>query len=116
MSGTVKSDWFDKLPCSVTVCDNEYTILYLNDRSAEVNAGEGGKSLLGKNMMECHPPEAQAKLRKVMASGRPNVYTIEKKGVRKMIYQCHWKKGGRVRGLVEVTFELPAEVPHFVRT
>jgi len=116
MSGTVKSEWFDELPCSVAVCDNEYTILYLNDRSAEVNAADGGKSLVGRNMMECHPPEAQVKLRKVMASGRPNVYTIEKKGVRKMIYQSHWKEGGRVRGLVEVTFELPAEIPHFVRS
>jgi hypothetical protein len=33
-----------------------------------------------------------------------------------MIYQAHWKKNGRVAGLVEITFELPREVPHFVRT
>jgi transcriptional regulator with PAS, ATPase and Fis domain len=108
--------WFGELPCAVTVCDRRYTILYMNDRAAEVNAKDGGKALVGKNMMDCHPPAAQEKLRKVMASGRPNVYTIEKKGVRKMIYQGHWRKRGRVAGLVEITFELPEKIPHFVRT
>ena len=116
MAAQVPRDWFDELPCSVTVCARDYTILYLNDRSAEVNASDGGKSLIGKNMLDCHPAAARKKLRKVMASGRPNVYTIEKKGAKKIIYQSHWKKGGRVAGLVEITFELPAKIPHFVRS
>jgi len=109
-------EWLEELPCAVTVCDRDYTILYLNARSAEVNASDGGKALIGRNMLDCHPPEARKKLENVMASGRPNIYTIEKKGVHKMIYQAHWRKKGRVAGLVEVTFELPAEIPHFVRT
>lgn len=108
-------EWLEELPCSVTVCDSEFRILYLNARSSEVNAADGGKALVGKNLLDCHPPEAQEKLRRVMASGRPNVYTIEKKGVRKMIYQSHWRRNGRVEGLVELTFELPSEIPHFVR-
>jgi len=108
-------EWFEELPCSVTVCDDKFTILYLNARSAEVNANDGGKALIGKNLLDCHPPEAKEKLRKVWASGRPNVYTVEKNGVRKMVYQAHWKRQGRPVGLVEVTFELPAEIPHFVR-
>ena len=115
MSGTLPVEWFESLPCAVTVCDLDYTILYLNQRSAEVNASDGGKSLVGKNMMDCHPPEAQEKLRKVMASGVPNIYTTEKNGVKKMIYQCHWKRDGRLAGLMEITFQLPAEIPHFLR-
>lgn len=109
-------EWFEELPCAVTVCDEHFTVLYLNARSAEVNAKDGGKDLVGKNLLDCHPPEAQEKLRKVWASGRPNVYTIEKNGVRKMIYQAHWKRGGRPAGLVEITFEVPADAPHFVRS
>ena len=115
MDGVVPLEWFERLPCALTVCDENYTILYLNDRAAEVNQKDGGKSLIGKNLMDCHPPEAQEKLKGVMASGRPNIYTIEKAGVKKMIYQAHWKKNGRVAGLVEVTFELPPHVPRFVR-
>lgn len=109
-------EWFDQLPCAVTVCDKSYTILYLNDRAAEVHSKDGGKALVGKNLIDCHPPEAQKKLKKVMASGRPNVYTTEKKGTKKLVYQCHWRKRGRVAGLVELSFEIPSEMPNFVRT
>lgn len=116
MAEAVRLPWFDQLPCSVTVCDTNYKVLYLNDRSAEVNAADGGKALVGRNLLDCHPPPAQEKLRKVMASGRPNVYTIEKNGVRKVIYQSHWKKRGQMAGLVEISFELPLDTPHFVRT
>jgi hypothetical protein len=98
------------------VCDKRYTILYLNAKAAEVYSVEGGKGLVGKNMMSCHPPEAQAKLRKVMTSGRPNAYTIGMKGAERFVYQCHWKKGRRVGGLVQFTFELPNEVPKVVKS
>jgi hypothetical protein len=116
MTDNTPLGWFEDLPCSVTVCDKRYKILYLNGRSAEVNASDGGKTLVGKNLLDCHPPDARAKLVKVMASGKPNVYTTEKKGVKKVIFQGHWKKRGRVAGLVEITFELPRHTPHFVRT
>jgi len=116
MTASPRLPWFDQLPCSVTVCDSKYRILYLNDRSAEVNASDGGKSLVGKNLLDCHPPEAAAKLRKVMKSVRPNVYTVENEGVRKVVYQSHWKSRGKLAGLVEITFELPLDAPHFVRS
>jgi PAS domain-containing protein len=116
MSATRGLEWFERLPCAVTVCDRRYTILYLNARAAQVHASEGGRRLVGKNLIDCHPPEAQRKLKKVMAEGRPNVYTIEKNGVRKMIYQSHWRRKGRVAGMVEISFELPDTVPHFVRS
>ncbi len=109
-------EWFEQMPCAVTVCDKNYTILYMNHRAAEVNSKEGGKALVGKNLMDCHPPEAQEKLKKVMASGRPNVYTTERKGAKKLVYQCHWKRKGRLGGLVELSFELPSDMPNFVRT
>lgn len=116
MAATPRLPWFDQLPCSVTVCDTKYRILYLNDRSAELNAADGGKLLVGKNLLDCHPPKARAKLRRVMKSGRPNVYTTEKNGVRKVICQSHWKKHGKVAGLVEIAFEFPFDAPHFLRT
>jgi hypothetical protein len=65
--------------------------------------------------MACHPPDAQAKLREVLASGRPNVYTIEKKRKKKLVYQCQWRKGRRVGGVVQFVIELPRDMPHHVR-
>jgi transcriptional regulator with PAS, ATPase and Fis domain len=112
----ISSEWFEQLPCSITVCDRNYKILYMNAMSAKVNKESGGKSLVGKNLMDCHPPEAQAKLEEVMTSGKPHAYTTERKGIRKMVYQSHWKRNGRVGGLVELYFELPRVVENHVRS
>jgi transcriptional regulator with PAS, ATPase and Fis domain len=110
------NEWLEQIPCAVTVCDRNYKILYMNELEAKYNAEDGGKALIGKNLMDCHPPKAQKKLKEVMVSGKPNVYTIEKNGTKKMIYQCHWKRRGRVSGLVQLTFVLPKDVPHFIRS
>ena len=45
-----------------------------------------------------------------------NVYTIEKHGIKKLIYQAPWYRDGEFAGLVELAIELPAELPHFVRS
>ena len=41
--------------------------------------------------------------------------TIEKDGVKKLVYQAPWYEDGEYRGLVEVTLVLPDALPHFVR-
>ena len=50
-----------------------------------------------------------------VADGGTNVYTIEKNGVRKMIYQTPWRVDGVVGGLAEISMEIPAEMPHYIR-
>ena len=50
-----------------------------------------------------------------LETGGVNAYTIEKNGVRKMIYQTAWKQDGVVGGLVEISMEIPGEMPHHVR-
>lgn len=108
-------EWLDELPCAVTVCDKDYSILYMNDMAAEATKEDGGRKLIGKSLLDCHPPRARRKLIKVMESGKPNIYTAERGGVRKMVYQCHWRSGGVVSGLLELTFVLPKKVPRHVR-
>jgi DUF438 domain-containing protein len=107
--------WFEHLPCAVTVCDRNYTIRYLNEAAAMANAESGGKALIGKSLLDCHPPRARRTLRKVMASGEPHVFTTERKGVKKMVYEAHWTSGGKVGGMVEVSFQIPRKVRNLVR-
>lgn len=38
-----------------------------------------------------------------------------KDGMRKMIHQLPWFQDGVFSGVVELSFELPAALPHFVR-
>jgi len=51
----------------------------------------------------------------MMSERRPNVYTIDKAGVRKLIFQSPWTENGSFRGYVEISLRLPAEIPHFDR-
>jgi hypothetical protein len=51
----------------------------------------------------------------LLDSRRANVYTIEKRGQKKLIYQAPWYQDGQYRGFIELSLELPAEMPHFIR-
>lgn len=107
------NEWAEWAHCAVTVCDAEGTILYMNAKARETFAKHG--DLIGKNLFDCHSPASQAKIREMLATGGTNSYTIEKRGVRKMIYQTAWMKDGRVAGLVEISMVIPDEMPHYVR-
>ena len=108
-------DWLKEISAAVTICDKQGTIVYMNEKSAQVFNSDGGKDLLGSSLFDCHPEPALTKLKALLSDGSTNVYTIEKNGKKKMIYQTPWRNGNIVAGLVEISFELPDEISHFVR-
>jgi PAS domain S-box-containing protein len=107
--------WVKEFPAAVTVCDTEGRIIEMNRRSAEGFAADGGAGLIGTNVLDCHPEPSRSKLRKMMDERRANVYTIQKKGKKKLIYQAPWHKDGAYAGFVELSFEIPWDMPHFNR-
>jgi transcriptional regulator with PAS, ATPase and Fis domain len=107
--------WMNGIDAAVTVCDREGTIIFMNERSARTFAADGGKALLGKKLWDCHPEAAREKIRRLMAAGTGNSYTIEKNGVRKMVHQAPWRENGELAGLVEISLVVPRDLPHFVR-
>lgn len=108
-------DWVKEFPAAVTVCDAEGIILAMNDRSVETFAEDGGLKLIGRNVLDCHPEPARSRLAAMLREGRTNVYTIQKKGKKKLVYQSPWRLKGRCAGFVEVIFEIPETMPHFNR-
>jgi PAS domain-containing protein len=108
--------WVREFPGAVTVCDPDGIILEMNDRAAVVYEADGGRALIGTNVLNCHPEPSRTKLADQLATRQRNVYTIEKNGVRKLIYQSPWYRDGGYAGIVEVALEIPAEMPHFVRS
>jgi hypothetical protein len=109
-------DWIKEFPAAVTVCDPQGLILEMNDRAVLAFASDGGAALIGTNLLDCHPEPSRTKVSAMLAEGRTNIYTIEKQGVKKLIYQCPWTEGGLFRGFVELSLEIPFEMPHFVRS
>lgn len=106
-------EWAQAMNCAVTVCDAQGIILFMNEKACATFARHG--SLIGRNLFDCHSPASCEKIRHMLATGGCNAYTIEKNGVRKMIYQTAWKQDGVVAGMVEISMEIPWDMPHYVR-
>ena len=84
--------------------------------AAQTFAKDGGYDLLGKSLLDCHPEPARSRFAAQLASPAPSSYTIEKNGRKKLIHQTPWFRDGVFAGVVELTFEIPLEMPHFVRS
>ena len=106
-------DWVKEMNCAVTVCNKNGVILYMNDRAKETFASHG--DLIGKSLIPCHNERSRAIIANLLATGGSNAYTIQKNGLKKMIYQCAWKDNGEVAGLVEISMVIPEDMPHYVR-
>ena len=105
--------YFEELPIAITVSDLEGNILDMNQHSADVNSH--GDKIVGRNLYDCHPPRAAAILRDLYEHEKTNVYTIEKNGIKKLIYQVPWYEGGKFSGLIELSMEIPFDMPNYVR-
>ena len=107
--------WVQDFVGAVTVSDPDGIILEMNEKSGRSFQDQGGRALIGTNMLDCHPEPARTKTRELLDSRRTNVYTIEKRGQKKLVYQAPWYQDGQYRGFVELVLEIPTEMPHFVR-
>jgi PAS domain-containing protein len=107
--------WLNGIEVAATVCDCQGVCLYMNERAAQVFAKDGGRALIGTNLLDCHPEPARSRFAEQLASPAPNSYTIEKAGVRKLIHQIPWYRDGIFSGVVELSLVLPETLPHFVR-
>lgn len=108
-------DWDTEFPGAVTVCDCNGIILDMNERAEATFEADGGRRLIGSSLLDCHPEPSRTLVADLLANPRKNIYTIEKRGVKKLIYQSPWYRDGAVAGLVELSLEIPADMPHFVR-
>ena len=107
--------WIKEFPGAITVCDTQGIITALNDQAEAFFKSQGGRQLLGTNMLDCHPEPARRKLVEMMQNPRVNVYTTEKKGRHRLIYQTPWFQDGLCAGFIELALEIPDPMPHFVR-
>jgi transcriptional regulator with PAS, ATPase and Fis domain len=107
--------WVNEFPGGITICDPEGIILEMNQASAESFKDEGGVELIGKNVLDCHPEPSRTKVKELLERKQLNVYTIEKNGFHKIIYQSPWYENGKYQGFVELSLVIPSEIPHFIR-
>ena len=108
-------NWINEFPAAITVCNAEGIIIEMNNKSAKTFEKDGGFNLIGQNLLDCHPEPSKSQLKDMFKVHNTNVYTIEKNGVKKLIYQSPWIENGQYKGYVEISLEIPFDMPHFIR-
>lgn len=108
-------DFFEEMDVAVTVCKRDGEIIAMNGKSRRTFLKPGREELIGKNVLDCHPEPARTKLEGLLEHPANNAYTIEKNGVKKLIFQTPWYKNGEFMGMVELSMEIPFEMPHYIR-
>jgi hypothetical protein len=111
----VDVDWADELNGALTVCNLDGIIVYMNQFSIQQFEKYGGARLIGTNLLDCHPEPSKSKLAGMLENPVDNMYTTEKDGIKKIIFQTPWKSNGKTIGIVEISFRLDPEMPHFQR-
>ena len=109
-------NYIEETDFAVTVCNTEGIILYMNQKARRTFLKPGMEDLIGKNVLECHPEPARTLLKDLLEHPRSNSYTIEKNGIKKLIYQTPWYRNGKYKGFMELSMEIPFQMPHKVRT
>ena len=102
--------WSEEMPVGITVCDAEGIILSMNERAALIFKKSGGRGLIGRNLLACHPEDAKKKILDLLDKKQPNAYTVEKNGIKSMLYQSPWYENGQFMGFVEFIFTLPEQI------
>ena len=113
LTDRIMLEYFNNVPFSVTVCDKDGKILEMNETAERVLSH--GQHIIGQNLLDCHPEPARTNLMEMLQNHNLNAYTIEKNGIKKLIYQSPWFENGEFAGYIELSMEIPMEMPHYVR-
>jgi hypothetical protein len=61
---------FGGLRAAVTIADQDFEILFMNDRAAVFYAEDGGVELIGRDLLDCHRDEHKRVIREAYARYR----------------------------------------------
>lgn len=73
-------------------------------------------NVIGKNLNDCHNEKSKKIIKEMFEKKFINAYTIEKKGVKKLIYQLpYYDDNNEFSGYIEMSFKIPHNMSHFKR-
>ncbi len=77
--------------CAVVICNLEHEVLYMNPAAKARYAKQGGASLIGSNLLNCHNARSQELIHKVIAwfqesTDHNRVYTFYNEKENKDVY------------------------------
>ena len=102
--------WAEEMDVMLTVCNTKGIIVYMNRASKLGFHKYGGEELIGKSILNCHNPHSQEQIKSMLQFPQTNIYITSKATERRLIRQFPWVENGEVKGIIEMSFDLPADV------
>jgi len=109
------SPWVASFPAEIIVCDNNGTILEMNDLAIELYQEAGGAAMIGHNLYDHHVEPARSRVKAVVAQKKTVIYTTEKGGQKKLVCIAPWKQEGEIGGFALLTLDLPEKMKNIVK-
>jgi hypothetical protein len=107
--------WVEELPAEVLVCDQSGLVLEMNSGAEALFSEDGGRRLIGSNILACHPQSSIDKLSGILERMTANCYLNTENGEKRFFFQSPWFCEGCYAGFVEISFAVPQNIPHFIR-
>ncbi len=99
--------WSDEVDFPVTICDKEGIIVGMNKKSIDFFKDDGGKELLGKSLVDCHPEPSRSKLLDLWSNPRANTYIDQTPNGKMLVHETPWYENGTYMGFVEILVTIP---------
>jgi hypothetical protein len=103
--------WAESMDVRVIVCDLNGIIVYMNATAALEMKKYGGRVLEGKSLFDCHNSISNEIISEMLSKPSVNIYIVDKDGHRKLIRQFPWIENGEQKGIIEISFPVPTEIP-----
>ncbi len=91
--------WADKNQAAITVTDKDDIIIYMNEKSIKTFDSYGGADIIGTNVKQWHNENSNKIIDEIKETRTANAYTIEKNGVKKLIYQTPYFENDEYAGI-----------------
>lgn len=102
-------DYHKEVDFTISICDKEGKIVYLNDRGVETFKDDGGLELLGSNILDCHPEPSKSQLKEMFISHETNFIFKGQGSSRRLIYQTPIFKEKEYNGYMEMIIPIPEQ-------
>ncbi len=100
-------DFLKEVGFSISVCDKDGIITYMNDKGSETFSKQGGRGLIGSQLLDCHPEPSRTRLIGIMQTRETQSYFKGEGETKRLIHQTPVYKHGIFDGYIELIIPLP---------
>jgi transcriptional regulator with PAS, ATPase and Fis domain len=99
-------NWYSEVDFPVTLCDKNGFIVAMNQASIKLFEPDGGASLIGKSLLNCHPEPAKSMLTKMLKTKTAHTYIDRTNMGSTLVHETPWYIDGKYMGFVEILINL----------